>query len=47
MYVQPAYTRSPGQPSAYLFPKSEIMASLTAGLGTFSLAINGIEFSNH
>ena len=29
------------------FPKSEIIASLTAGLGIFSLAISGIEFLNH
>ena len=44
--VQPAYTLSPGHPSAYLFPKSDTIASLTAVLGIFSLAINGIELAN-
>jgi hypothetical protein len=46
MYLHPAYTLSPGQPSAYLLPKSEIIASLTAVLGIFSLAMRGIDLSN-
>ena len=44
--VQPAYTLYPGHPSAYLFPKSDATASLTAGLGMFSLAMRGMELLN-
>ena len=42
MYLQPAYTLLPLHPSAYLCEKSQLHASSTAGLVTFSEAINGM-----
>src|SRR5439155_10151993 len=41
MYLQPASTRSPGQPSAYLCPRSDERTSRTLLDVTFSLAIIG------
>src|ERR1700730_15953542 len=47
MNLQPAYTLSPGQPSAYLCPKSEERTFLTPRAATFSLAISGRLSDNH
>src|ERR1700724_4753817 len=47
MNLQPAYTLSPGQPSAYLCPKSEERTFLTPREATFSLAISGRLSENH
>src|SRR5208283_694668 len=47
MYLHPAYTLSPGQPSAYLWPRSDDKTSLTALDATFSLAIMGRLADNH
>src|SRR5271169_4996486 len=47
MNLQPAYTRSPGQPSAYLCPKSEERTCLTVRDATFSLATSGRLSENH
>ena len=47
MYLQPAYTLSPGQPSAYLCPKSDESTCLTVREATFSLATRGRLSENH
>ena len=47
MNLQPAYTLSPGQPSAYLCPKSEERTCLTVREATFSLATSGRLSENH
>src|SRR5438876_11229335 len=47
MNLHPAYTLSPGHPSAYLCPRSDESTSLTARDATFSLATSGRLSENH